>query len=145
MFQSYLLHEPCPHGCGWSSVDDGEVKTWGVCPARRVYAGEIDEWVAGQKMLCGRCKQESDRLKNAWQELRDYWEDDEASEVKEAEAAWKADWEGMDLPRFRQPVRPHRVQGAAHLPARSTRRYTCRAACHRRMPRVRNASRRPAP
>ena len=55
-----------------------------VCPARRVYAAEIDEYVSGLKMLCTVCKQGSDRLKADWQ-LRDYYED-----VEQAEAAWKA-------------------------------------------------------
>lgn len=41
-------------------------------------------------MLCTVCKQGSDRLKREWKELQDYYEDDEFSEVKEAEAAWKA-------------------------------------------------------
>ena len=84
---------PCPT-CGWKSVDNDTIKTKGVCPARRVYAAEIDEYVSGLKMLCTVCKQGSDRLKTEWQELRDYYEDVEqvetASDVKEAEAAWKA-------------------------------------------------------
>jgi len=61
---------PCPT-CGWKSVDNDTVKSWGVCPARRVYAAEMDEWVAGQLMLCTVCKQGSDRLKGEWEELRD--------------------------------------------------------------------------
>ena len=80
---------PCPT-CGWKSVANDTVKSWGICPARRVYATETDEWVAGQLMLCTVCKQGSDRLKREWKELQDYYEDDEFSEVKEAEAAWKA-------------------------------------------------------
>ena len=80
---------PCPT-CGWKSVDQDTVKSWGVCPARRVYAAEMDEWVAGQLMLCTVCKQGSDRLKGEWEELRESYQDDKASEVTEAKAAWKA-------------------------------------------------------
>ena len=58
---------PCPT-CGWKSVDNDTVKSWGACPARRVYAAEMDEWVAGQKMLCTTCKQGNDRLKDEWEE-----------------------------------------------------------------------------
>ena len=80
---------PCPT-CGWKSVDQDTIKTKGVCPARRVYAAEMDEWVAGQLMLCTVCKQGSDRLKGEWEELRESYQDDKASEVTEAKAAWKA-------------------------------------------------------
>eukprot|EP00908_Phaeocystis_cordata_P025582 Transcript_804.p1 GENE.Transcript_804~~Transcript_804.p1 ORF type:complete len:303 (-),score=119.48 Transcript_804:19-858(-) len=58
---------PCPT-CGWKSVDQDTVKSWGVCPARRVYAAETDEWVAGQLMLCTACKAGSDRLKREYQD-----------------------------------------------------------------------------
>ena len=43
---------PCPR-CGWKSVDQKRVSTNGICPARRVYASEIDEWVGGHHLQCG--------------------------------------------------------------------------------------------
>ena len=43
---------PCPR-CGWKSVDKNKVSSNGLCPARRVYAPEKDEWVGGLTMRCG--------------------------------------------------------------------------------------------
>jgi hypothetical protein len=45
-------------------VDLGKVSTKHVCAARRVYAIEIDEWVAGQKMVCKLCKAEKEKLQS---------------------------------------------------------------------------------
>ena len=55
LFLGYAM-PPCPT-CGWKSVDNDTIKTKGVCPARRVYAAEIDKYVSGQNMLCTVCKQ----------------------------------------------------------------------------------------
>ena len=78
---------PCPvHG--WRSVDEGKVVTNGFCEARRVYAQEVDEWVAGQSMLCGICEAEKRQLQNELDELNDDGIDSEA--IKKAEADVKA-------------------------------------------------------
>ena len=45
LFLGYAM-PPCPT-CGWKSVDNDTIKTKGVCPARRVYAAEIDKYVSG--------------------------------------------------------------------------------------------------
>ena len=79
---------PCPR-CGWKSVDSRRVSTNGVCPARRVYASETDEWVGGLHMQCGICRAQKQKLKDTRDEIVD---DDESTEEEreEAEAAVKA-------------------------------------------------------
>ena len=78
---------PCPvHG--WPSVEQGKVKTHGTCEARRVYALEIDEWVAGQCMLCQICEGEKRQLQSELDDLNEDGVDAEA--IDAAEAAVKA-------------------------------------------------------
>ena len=57
-----LLHPPCPHCKSWASVDARKVSVKGTCPARRVYADDRDEWLVGQKMICGVCREMRSKL-----------------------------------------------------------------------------------
>ncbi len=57
-----LLHPPCPHCKSWASVDARKVSVKGTCPARRVYADVCDEWLVGQKMICGVCRELRSKL-----------------------------------------------------------------------------------
>jgi hypothetical protein len=77
---------PCPR-CGWKSVDKQMVTSRGLCPARRVYAPEVDEWLGGFSLRCGICYQNKEELKSRLEELD---EDEDAGEYEEVEAAIKA-------------------------------------------------------
>ena len=87
-----LPHPPCPNGHGWKAVDQGKVRTSGRCPARRVYADAIDEWVCGDLMICDLCLAERERRQAALDELRESADEglDVEDEIEEAEAAVKA-------------------------------------------------------
>ena len=79
---------PCPR-CGWKSVDKNKVSSNGLCPARRVYAPEKDEWVGGLTMRCGLCYDAKQKAKSR----RDIVKEDEYSteeEIAAAEATVKA-------------------------------------------------------
>ena len=84
---------PCPNH-GWHSVDESKVTTKRPCRARRVYAVETDEWVAGQVMLCKLCQAEKQQFQKELDELTEYYEDMEddetAEEIAQAEAKVKA-------------------------------------------------------
>jgi hypothetical protein len=67
---------PCPR-CGWKSVDKQKVISRGLCPARRVYAPEVDEWLGGFSLCCGFCYEKQQLLKSRLDELD---EDDDAEE-----------------------------------------------------------------
>ena len=67
---------PCPR-CGWKSVDKQKVISRGLCPARRVYAPEVDEWLGGFSLRCGFCYDKQQSLKSRLDELD---EDDDAEE-----------------------------------------------------------------
>ena len=67
---------PCPR-CGWKSVDKQKVTSRGLCPARRVYAPEVDEWLGGFSLRCGFCYDKQQSLKSRLAELD---EDDDAEE-----------------------------------------------------------------
>ena len=67
---------PCPR-CGWKSVDKQKVISRGLCPARRVYAPEVDEWLGGFSLRCGFCYDKQQSLKSRLAELD---EDDDAEE-----------------------------------------------------------------
>ena len=89
---------PCPR-CGWKSVDKQRVSLNGLCPARRVYAAEVDEWLGGYSLCCGICHDKKEELKSKLEHL------DEDEDAEEYEAA--------------------RARGAVHgRPAR--RRLSCR-------------------
>jgi hypothetical protein len=49
----------------------------GLCPARRVYAPEVDEWLGGFSLRCGFCYDKQQSLKSRLAELD---EDDDAEE-----------------------------------------------------------------
>ena len=87
-----LPHPPCPHGHGWRAVDLGKVRTNGRCPARRVYADETDEWVVGDKMICGLCLDIHEEKQERLDELRECAKGglDVDEEIEEAEAELKA-------------------------------------------------------
>ena len=86
--QAGLPMPPCPR-CEWISVDEGEVKQRGSCPARRVFAEECDEWVAGVQLTCGRCQKEKEK---AQEEVARLEEDEHSTEeeMREAKAAVRA-------------------------------------------------------
>ena len=77
-----LPHPPCWR-CKWPSVDSGKVSVRGRCPARRVYADEIDEWVVGDKMVCSICKQAHDSLQQDLDELKDAYAGDPSGAEEE--------------------------------------------------------------
>ena len=76
---------PCPR-CGWKSVDGGRVTSRGLCPARRIYAAEVDEWLGGFRLFCGICFDKKEELKAELNILDEEYDE----EYAEAEAAVKA-------------------------------------------------------
>ena len=82
-----LLYTPCPRH-GWKAVDDGRVSTRGMCPARRVYARSVDEWLIGAKQICGLCRDERREAESELKELEKACA--EESELQVARAAVKA-------------------------------------------------------
>ena len=87
--QMGLPMTPCPRH-GWASVDGGHVRQWGMCPARRVYAESIDEWVVGTKQVCGLCKAEREERKAELAAVLEESPGNEtAVEVRQAKAAVK--------------------------------------------------------
>ena len=76
---------PCPR-CGWKSVDQCKLRTRGWCPARRVYAQTVDEWLVGVQITCDICE---GKKREAEGRLAEMEEDDEmegTSELQEARA-----------------------------------------------------------
>ena len=80
---------PCPR-CGWKSVDKEMVTSNGVCPARRVYASEVDEWLGGVSLCCGICLTKKEKLQAKVDEFDEDDKHEYAEEYTEAEAAVKA-------------------------------------------------------
>jgi hypothetical protein len=74
---------PCPRH-GWRSVDEGKLHTRGCCPARRVYAQTVDEWLCGVVITCGLCE---DEKREAEKRLAEMEEDDEAEGTSELQEA----------------------------------------------------------
>ena len=60
---------PCPFGCGWKAVDEEMVTSRGPCPARRVFALELDEWVSGELLCCKKCQEHKSKLQEDVSEL----------------------------------------------------------------------------
>ena len=59
---------PCPKH-GWASVDRKKLRTRGFCPARRVYAPTVDEWLVGVVICCEMCKDEKREAEERLAEL----------------------------------------------------------------------------
>ena len=74
---------PCPR-CEWKSVDEGKVHTRGWCPARRVYAQTVDEWLVGVQLTCDICEGEK---REAEDRLAEMEEDDEMEGTRELQEA----------------------------------------------------------
>jgi hypothetical protein len=76
---------PCPRH-GWASVDQGKLHANGCCPARRVYAPTVDEWLVGTHIICDLCCNEKRAAEDTLAEL----EDEEDAEGEELDAARRA-------------------------------------------------------